>query len=83
METVLLALLIVGLAVVGLSLRILLVKDGEFRGTCATNNPMLKDKVGNCTVCGSKPGEACQGDDQDGSDNQRREPLPPLPAVGA
>lgn len=31
----------------------------EFRGTCATNNPMLKDQVGECTVCGSKPGEDC------------------------
>lgn len=32
----------------------------EFRGTCATNNPMIKDNLGSCTVCGSKPGEACQ-----------------------
>ena len=32
----------------------------EFRGTCATNNPMLKDQVGECTVCGKKPGEECQ-----------------------
>ncbi len=85
MQTVLLALLIVGLAVVGLSLRILLVKGGEFRGTCATNNPMLKDKVGNCTVCGSKPGEECQNDDENGGKDvsrDRSQPLPPLPAVG-
>jgi hypothetical protein len=32
----------------------------EFRGTCATNNPMIKNNVGDCSVCGSKPGEACQ-----------------------
>lgn len=32
----------------------------EFRGTCATNNPMLKDQVGECSVCGRQPGEACQ-----------------------
>ena len=85
MQTVLLALLIVGLAVVGLSLRILLVKDGEFRGTCSSNNPMLKDKVGNCTVCGSKPGEACQGDEDDGSRSRQSsssDTLPPLPAIG-
>ncbi|MEM1320745.1 MAG: hypothetical protein AAGG75_10850 [Bacteroidota bacterium] len=31
----------------------------EFRGTCATNNPMLKDQVGECTVCGRKPDEEC------------------------
>jgi len=31
----------------------------EFRGTCATNNPMVKDKFGDCTVCGKSPGEDC------------------------
>ena len=24
----------------------------EFRGSCATNNPMLKDQFGECSVCG-------------------------------
>lgn len=32
----------------------------EFRGTCAQNNPLLKSKVGECTVCGKKPEEECQ-----------------------
>ncbi|MEM6317204.1 MAG: hypothetical protein AAF960_06010 [Bacteroidota bacterium] len=32
----------------------------EFRGTCATNNPMVKDKFGDCTVCGKKADEACK-----------------------
>jgi len=32
----------------------------EFRGTCATNNPMLKNKVGDCTVCGKSPEEDCK-----------------------
>ncbi len=32
----------------------------EFRGTCATNNPMLKNNIGECSVCGSKPEEACK-----------------------
>lgn len=31
----------------------------EFRGTCASNNPMLKDKFGNCTVCGKEPEGDC------------------------
>lgn len=35
----------------------------EFRGTCASNNPMLKNEIGECTVCGSKPTEACKGED--------------------
>ena len=32
----------------------------EFRGTCATNNPMLKNKVGDCTVCGKTADEDCK-----------------------
>ncbi len=31
----------------------------EFRGTCATNNPMVKDTFGECTVCGRPAGEEC------------------------
>ncbi len=30
----------------------------EFRGTCSTNNPMIKDNFGNCTVCGKSADEA-------------------------
>ena len=36
------------------------VTGQEFRGTCATNNPMIKDQMGECTVCGKKPEEACK-----------------------
>jgi len=37
-----------------------IVTGNEFRGTCATNNPMLKSEIGECTVCGKKPDEECQ-----------------------
>ena len=36
-----------------------IVKGEAFRGGCATNNPMVKDKFGECTTCGAKVGEAC------------------------
>ncbi len=36
----------------------------EFRGTCASDNPMLKNEIGECTVCGAKPGEACENEDK-------------------
>ena len=32
----------------------------EFRGTCATNNPMIKNNLGECNVCGKMPGEDCR-----------------------
>ena len=65
LTTLLLSLAIVGLAFAMIGIRILLVKDGEFRGTCATNNPMLKNEIGECTVCGKKPEEDCKGDELD------------------
>ena len=36
-----------------------IIKGEEFRGTCSSNNPMLKDNFGSCSVCGRKPGEEC------------------------
>ncbi len=36
------------------------VSGKEFRGTCASNNPMLKNKLGECGVCGKKPEEECK-----------------------
>lgn len=32
----------------------------EFRGTCASNNPLLKNKFGECSVCGKLPEEDCK-----------------------
>ncbi|MCO6484437.1 MAG: hypothetical protein J5I41_01540 [Saprospiraceae bacterium] len=37
----------------------------EFRGSCATNNPMIKNSLGECSVCGRKPGEACGNDSRE------------------
>jgi len=58
--TLILSLIIIGAAFAGIALRILMVKGGEFRGSCATNNPMLTNAVGECTVCGAKPDEDCK-----------------------
>ena len=45
------------------SVRILFVKGGEFRGTCAGNSSFLKKDGIACGVCGRKPGEACGKDE--------------------
>ena len=37
-----------------------ILTGNEFRGTCATNNPMLKNQIGECSVCGKKPEEDCK-----------------------
>lgn len=37
-----------------------IVTGNEFRGTCASNNPMIKNNLGECTVCGKLPEEDCK-----------------------
>ncbi|MBK9568230.1 MAG: hypothetical protein WAT22_12165 [Saprospiraceae bacterium] len=37
-----------------------LITGQEFRGSCASNNPMLKNQLGECSVCGKKPEEDCK-----------------------
>ena len=60
LPTLLLTIIIVGFVFVGVGLRILLVKNGEYRGSCATMNPYLQKEIGNCTVCGKTPEEDCK-----------------------
>lgn len=31
----------------------------EFRGGCASNNPLVKNKFGECQTCGAKVGDSC------------------------
>lgn len=48
-----------GLSFLLINIRYIFKKE-EFRGTCATNNPMLKNQIGDCTVCGKKADEECK-----------------------
>ena len=63
MEQFLVTLLIIT-AVFGISFVLINIKHvitgREFSGTCATNNPMLKSEIGECTVCGKGPDEECK-----------------------
>ena len=59
METILLSILFLAIAFAGIAVKIIFKKDGEFAGTCATNNPYLKNEIGECTVCGRVPTESC------------------------
>ncbi|MBG40131.1 MAG: membrane or secreted protein [Flavobacteriales bacterium] len=47
------------LCVAGIAIKILLKKNGEFAGTCSSNNPFLK-KEEPCQFCGAKPDEKCK-----------------------
>lgn len=50
---------IFGISFILINIRQILTGN-EFRGTCATNNPMLKNQIGECTVCGKKADEECK-----------------------
>lgn len=59
---ILLAILLLGLGVAGIAIKILVKPGGEFSGTCASNNPILRDESGGCSVCGARPQDACQAE---------------------
>jgi hypothetical protein len=50
------------LAFAGIAIKILVKKDGEFSGTCASNNPLLRDEGASCSVCGARPDEQCKNE---------------------
>lgn len=62
MQTVLLGVGFFGLFFILLSVRILFKKNGEFKGTCASQNPYLNKDGQACGFCGKTvtPGESCE-----------------------
>jgi hypothetical protein len=61
MTTLLLGIAFVGLFFILMSVRLILVKDGKFKGTCASQSPFLNKEGGTCGFCGKnvEAGEAC------------------------
>ena len=55
----LLIFVVFGISFVLINLR-QVVTGQEFRGTCSTNNSLLKNEIGECTVCGKTADEACK-----------------------
>ena len=51
-------------AFAGISIKIWAKKDGEFSGTCASQNPYLNQSGDNCSFCGKSPEQfkECNGE---------------------
>ena len=62
--TFLLAITFLGIGFAGIAIKIWAKKDGEFTGTCASNNPVLNEEGKACSLCGALPEQKCKGDDQ-------------------
>ena len=64
MKLILLSIVIMGLCFAGIAIKLLVKKNGEFSGTCASNNPLLNKEGESCSFCGAKPDEKCKSPDQ-------------------
>jgi len=62
LKIVLVAVVLVGLAFAFIAIRILVLKDGQFKGTCANNNPFMQKQGVTCGVCGKVAGDPCEND---------------------
>lgn len=60
MKLVLLTVGLLALAFAGIAIKILVKKNGQFAGTCASNNPMLNKEGESCGICGARPQEMCK-----------------------
>jgi hypothetical protein len=61
--TILLAIVLLGAAFAGIAIKIWSRKDGQFAGTCASNNPLVQQEGGGCGFCGARPEEKCRRDE--------------------
>jgi hypothetical protein len=59
MKLVLIAIGLLAIAFAGIAIKIWTKKDGKFGGTCASNNPLLKEEGVACGLCGALPSEQC------------------------
>lgn len=67
MTTVLLGIGCIGLFFVLMSVRIIFKKNGEFKGTCASQSPFLNKEGITCSYCGKtlKDNETCANNDSE------------------
>lgn len=60
MATALVAIGLIGIFFVSMSVRMIFIKGGRFRGTCASQSPFLGNESGTCGYCGKKGEGKCQ-----------------------
>ncbi len=60
MDLLLITIGILALSFAGIAIKIWAKKDGEFAGTCASNNPLINTEGEACGFCGAKPEEKCK-----------------------
>lgn len=57
MKLLLLTIALLGVAFLGIAIKIWAKKDGKFAGTCASQSPFLNNDGEACGMCGKLPNE--------------------------
>lgn len=57
MKLLLITIVLMALAFAGIAIKIWAKKDGQFSGTCASQNPYLNQDGEACSYCGKMPEE--------------------------
>ncbi len=67
MTTVLLGIGFIGIFFILMSVRLIFLKNGEFKGTCASQNPYLLKEGATCGYCGKtlNAGDPCANPDSE------------------
>lgn len=67
MTTILLGIGFVAIFFIFMSVRLIFLKDGQFKGTCASQNPYLNKEGEACGYCGKTvaSGDACGNPDNE------------------
>ena len=60
--TLIIAIFMLAFGFAGIGIKILLKKNGEFSGTCASQSPFLNKEGEACGICGAKPEEKCKNE---------------------
>lgn len=63
MTTVLIAIGFFALFFGLMSVRLIFLKDGEFKGTCASQSPFLNKEGATCSYCGKSP-DQCENKEE-------------------
>lgn len=63
MKLILLSVGLLAIAFAGIAIKILVKKNGEFAGTCASKNPVLNTEGEPCSYCGASVDEKCKSED--------------------
>ena len=62
MKTVFISIFLVCLCFLAICVKIILIKNGQFSGTCASQNPLLNKEGESCSLCGADPNEKCKNE---------------------